>query len=80
MPIVCVCVFICLKQCQVCKLQHQVKFVLISCMRDKIVCALKWMRLCVCACPVDTLRFNLITAGVMGGSMATDGLNKTEIE
>ena len=36
---------------------------------------------CVCACPVDTLRFNLITAGVMErerGAAATDGLNRME--
>lgn len=34
-----------------------------------------------CACPVDTLRFNLITAGVMErerGAAATDGLNRME--
>lgn len=36
---------------------------------------------CACACPVDTLRFNLITAGVMErerGAAATDGLNRME--
>lgn len=45
----------------------------------------KWMIVCVycsvvCVRPVDTLRFNLITAGVMkrkrGGAAATDGLNR----
>lgn len=60
------------------------------------MCTLKWMivGVCVCACcsdlkdvykvcacPVDTLRFNLITAGVMErerGAAATDGLNRME--
>ena len=58
-------------------------------MRERIVCCLKWMIVCVCcsalkgvcACPMDTLRFNLITAGVMErerGAAATDGLNRME--
>ena len=58
-------------------------------MRERIVFSPKWMivcvlqrsEVCVCVCPVDTLRFNLITAGVMErerGAAATDGLNRME--
>lgn len=59
--------------------------------RENSVLSFKWMIMCVycstlegvcaCACPVDTLRFNLITAGVMErkrGAAATDGLNRME--
>lgn len=46
---------------------------------DDIACACVHCS-AVCACPVDTLRFNLITAGVMErerGAAATDGQSRT---
>lgn len=46
------------------------------------VCVCVDVSVCVCVstCPVDTLRFNLITAGVMERERgaATDGLNRME--